>query len=838
MYIQKQFTLSKTLTLASAISIALAGSTGVYAQRSQQIEEVVVTAERRDATEQTTAISMEVFTNEDLATRNIQTIQGMMDFMPSLQIQDDGLSNNINIRGVGNNQRSAVVQMGVQVIVDGHSHGEPMGMNGAFFDIGTIEVLRGPQGTFVGQSAAGGAILINSERPNFDGINGYAETTFGNFGRSKFQTAINLPWSDTLAMRLAVNTEERDSYYENIGGIQSLYGEELFSPGSLSDRQTRLSLLWQPTSQFEAMFKYENNHVNHMGDPRKPNPRPVAGVTVGDHDNNPATPDQPFETITYSQYLNYQPSDPFTINQVNPASDSQRTQLFSMIASYELQNGMSVDGRISRSLLYNRVYRNEHGPLPERYGVYQLGPGNRTTSGELTLSSADTPNNWIIGAFMSKRVTPVKHTNVQDPRLPNCGWQANGTHIDCEGLVELTAPLAYRFRDRPAFFDNYALFGQYNYALNNEIELTAGLRYNYDTSRREFDYAVSGDPDKYAIGDRISRIELTGLCKDMRLGTQGNAFSLDDWYCGVGGDPTLDIENLDVDQKVPTYKFGVNWTPSDNQFIYAFYARGYKAGNVNGTRGVDPEYVDDYELGWKGTLLNGALSANLGYYYMDYKDMQGSRFFNNNPQGSGDDRENIGDSTIYGIEGSFKAFIGEFSIGGSFSWNQTDLSPVTSLNEGLLPSWSEQPSGSDFDFLPQCGLDASLNDPATGTNVGNCFDFTDYLISYGNLEQLMSPEMAYNLTADYQIQLRSGTLLPSITYTHTDKSWNSLVQTTDYYKNDARDLVNLSLTYTREDWTIQAFMNNTNDEVYIASATDEVRYGDPRTYGVRVRLNF
>ncbi|MAY03688.1 MAG: hypothetical protein CMQ38_12015, partial [Gammaproteobacteria bacterium] len=145
-------------------------------RRQIETEEVIITAERREATEQTTSISMEVFTGEDLAANQVQTLDDLQNAMPGVQVQSIGPQNWINIRGIGNSQGTPDAQMGVSVIQDGFTRGSPMGLNSAFFDINTIEVLRGPQGTFVGQSSAGGAIIINSANPDFDGVHGSCTT--------------------------------------------------------------------------------------------------------------------------------------------------------------------------------------------------------------------------------------------------------------------------------------------------------------------------------------------------------------------------------------------------------------------------------------------------------------------------------------------------------------------------------------------------------------------------------------------------------------------------------------------------------------------------------------
>ncbi len=330
------------------------------------IEEVVITAERREATEQTTSISMEVFTGEDLKDNGIREIRDLQNAMPGIQIQDNGNGSDVNIRGVGTSVFSPDVQMGVQIVNDGLVHGEPMGLNGAFFDVGTIEVLRGPQGTFIGQSAAGGAILINSASPDFDGLHGYVDGTFGNYQHNSVEAALNLPISDTWAARIAVLSEERESYYKNLGGAIIANNQEAFGPGSLSNRNVRLSLLWEPSQNFSALFKVMQSTLNHGGDTRVPQYKPTVGYDSTQVD--PVT-GGPLRVVTYSQYREYTPGPehPYEVYQMFPNKDLQENQQWSLFLDWQLANGWTINTNTGYNKLFVQGLLTVHPMVSTQY---------------------------------------------------------------------------------------------------------------------------------------------------------------------------------------------------------------------------------------------------------------------------------------------------------------------------------------------------------------------------------------------------------------------------------------------------------------------------------------
>jgi len=847
-------------SIATVVAVSLVGPTGAIAQRA--IEEVVITAERREATEQTTSISMEVFTGEALRRDGIRAVRDLQNAMPGIQIQDNGNGSDVNIRGVGNSFFSPDVQMGVQIVNDGLVHGEPMGLNGAFFDVGTIEVLRGPQGTFIGQSAAGGAILINSANPDFDGVHGYVDGTFGNYQWNTVESAINLPISDTWAARIAVLTEQRDSYYQNLGGALLANNQEAYQPGSLDNRSIRLSLLYQPSDNFSAMFKVMYNAVDHQGDVRVPQYKPTTGYAGLDANG------LPIEVVTYSRWREYTPGPeaPFQIYQMFPNKDLQENEQWSMFLDWELPNGMTINTNTG----YNKLLVQSMGSsnaanistrVPILADTFQLGPDNRSWTNEITLSSADngSQGNWIVGAFRQQRVTPVMTGN---PASPNeqCGWQSDGTHVACG---DLAIPTSFIHVLTPANVVNQAVFGQYTYDWSDEIEFEIGARWNVDDSWRDTTVIRRallpwGPPDTSAA--ECDRFGITGaefLSPQTNSGTAGVVGTAPAWGCHIVVSSTSDIktDTNQPDLKVPTYKIGVNWSPTDSDYFYAFFAKGYKAATHQG-QGVNPEDINDIEFGWKGTLFDGIFTGDLNFYFMDYKDLQGAAFITGDPIGSDTTNTNVGDAEINGVEASGQIFLGNLGINFSVAFSDSEVVGQRTANESSLPAWAENDIGTQLDWLPQCGIGtittfgdgnsltpstARVADPAGGGATipnGNCFNYDPFYVTLDGQPQVQAPELSYNIAIDYELPWMGGTLTPRLNFSHTDESYSNLIQT-DYYRNDPRNITDFTLAFDKDDWNIQLFIRNLSDEVYIASARGGwIGYGAPRTYGVRARMNF
>src|SRR5580704_15342560 len=185
---------------AAAADADAAASSGGSAE---VLEEVIVTAERRPEDPQKMSVSVIALSSADLQNHGIQNVQNLQFLTPSLSYVDEGNVKFINIRGVGLNEGAPNQTDGVASHIDGSYVAQVFTVDDAYFDLSSVEVLRGPQGTYEGQNAEGGAIFINTKAPSFTGLEGYARVNFGSYAEREEEAAVNLPASSNLAFRLS-----------------------------------------------------------------------------------------------------------------------------------------------------------------------------------------------------------------------------------------------------------------------------------------------------------------------------------------------------------------------------------------------------------------------------------------------------------------------------------------------------------------------------------------------------------------------------------------------------------------------------------------------------------
>jgi iron complex outermembrane receptor protein len=274
----------------------------------------------------------------------------------------------------------------------------------------------------------------------------------------------------------------------------------------------------------------------------------------------------------------------------------------------------------------------------------------------------------------------------------------------------------------------------------------------------------------------------------------------------------------------------LNWTAIPGQFLYAFWARGFKDGGINNAvSDFAPEYVNDYELGWKGDFLGGHLRTQLGGYYMQYDGMQQQVL---NPMGGGNTVINLGNSTIEGLELSSQGRFGSWVASAGIALNHSALGNAKAIAAYEL-------SAAINTNLPQC---------APGQTAG-CNNYLPYTVSLSGEANPYSPTFQANVSLSYALALGGGnTLTPRIDYSYTGTQYASIFQNTDFYLLSARSLLDVYLSYDYKSWQIQAFMRNATNQTYIAgiggatgtagSSGTDAFWGDPRTYGISVKTRF
>ncbi len=391
---------------------------------------IIVTAQRREENLQDVPIAATAISGDQLNDKAVQRLADLQFAAPSVSITDQGLTQSVNLRGIGIASGSPAVANGVAQYIDGVFQ-PPILTASSFYDIGSIEVLRGPQGTLVGSNSTGGAIFVNTQSPSTDRVKGYAEAHYGNYDAHGLQGAVNLPIGDTLAVRVAGSTRWRDSYYTDIGPFAN-------KPDRLDEQAGRIGLFWEPDS-FRALAKVEWIDKESGGYAY----RPIAGTTFA---NNRRAD---MRELTYNA----------------PTLNDERAFLSSLELRYELQGGIvlrSVSGYLNKRI--NNLYDSDGAmmasatdPAASFTQVMDQFVRERQWTQEFNvISPTDGAFNWIVGGYFQK--------NKIDVIIENRSGDIVGDPVDI-----------LNFQDKQTL----GAFAQAGYKVIPDLEVQLGVRYSH-----------------------------------------------------------------------------------------------------------------------------------------------------------------------------------------------------------------------------------------------------------------------------------------------------------------------------------------------------------------------
>ncbi len=653
-----------------------------------QLEEIVVSAERRNVNFQKTAIAGTVLTGEDLATKSINTVDQLQFTTPALTVQDAGPNVLLNIRGIGKSDGGIQDNSGVLIYRDGVS-ASPGGFFAAepYYDLAGVEVLRGPQGTLAGENATGGALFIRENDPSLDGISGTAEGQYGSYNDLRFRGALNIPLTDTLALRIATNDERRDSFY-------SLSGPWTGSNGQLNEGDGRISLLWQPDSHLKIVLKNDYSYIDYGGLPAGP-------VTDG------------------TSHLFNLTSDAH----LSGVEQGERTVLQ---VGYDFDNGFklkSISGFQYDRTSYDVDLDGTDQSFPKVAGPEiedVRGGTDQTISEEINLISPDEgPFKWVLGSVYQNEKVNIPAGGLIESLTPG------GTTTTGE-----TLSAAYRTPK-----ENWGVFGQGSYEVNQLIELQLGARFSHseETLNDDVNILLNGFPAiVHSIRDEHE--------SDSRL----------------------------------TGKADVNFHVTDRDLIYAFVATGHKSGGVNPFANLatpsgtfapvfKPEEVTDYELGWKSSFFGNHLRTQLDAFYDDYKNFQiavldpvstETQILNTN-----------GTTTIDGVEAQGQGVFGalSFDFGASYvnsslgSFSAIDsrfaalgFQDLTGRQQPNAPRWTVNAGVQyTFDIFEDQSLTPRLDYGMTGARWASAFDVQ--ALDHLPTQNLFNAQLIYDLPHNWEI---------------------------------------------------------------------------------------
>ncbi|MCG9915916.1 MAG: TonB-dependent receptor [Phenylobacterium sp.] len=663
-------------TLTLLLAVPAVAQTAAASPEPAFLEELVVTAQRREERLQDVPISVSAFSQDTLQAQGIVGGPSLQLAVPNVTFAKSYYSGyNFQIRGIGTKQTSVTGDSSTGV----HFNGAPLTANrlfeAEFFDVERVEVLRGPQGTLYGRNATGGVVNVISARPTGE-FEGMLRAEVTNFDGRKLVGMVNIPLTEQLGLRLAGTTLNRDGFVKNLGTNRMVDDRDLYS--------IRASLRWQPTSTLDVNLAWQHfeeedsrlrtgkalctrdNGPSRVGATAVTNAVVRGFLSQGCADASVYT-DAAYGTpnslaslygiiafarglTTGDLYGNVQPRDLSVIDSAVDPTYRAREDVFTLNADWQLNDNLQFssltaysegrlyagqeENRFSAAIPFNSTPLAPGGVINDP----QLGSTNRLIiadeiqtpsrqwSQEFRLqSSFEGPLNFSLGA-LALRYDVVQNFYIFSNAFTYAALAANGgapcalnsscVYINPSRELNLDGRGNY-LSHQPYHLDSNAVFGEVYYELSPDLKLTGGLRYTEDKKTL----------DNYPV----------------RFLTPGSGFPR-------GTPPSITAEFKEM-----TGRVGFDWKPqlgfTNDTLLYAFYSRGYKGGGPNNIGQVatlratyDPEFVNAWEVGTKNTLLDGRMTFNAAAFYYDYKGYQVSKFVNRISV-----TENI-DAEIFGAE--------------------------------------------------------------------------------------------------------------------------------------------------------------------------------------------
>jgi iron complex outermembrane recepter protein len=771
------------------------------------LDEVVVTAQKREQAAQDVGIAITAFTGDTLKALGVEESVDVAAFSPGVHTSGNiaGQNTQFAIRGVTQNDFNDIIEAPSAVYLDEGYFAVAQAQTFAIFDIERVEILKGPQGTLFGRNATGGLVQYISNKPSFDEMEGYADATFGRFDSNadanqvRVEAAVGGPFTDTAAGRIAVLYSEHDGYLNNIYPLAAVGGSP--GPGAgadMGDDDTlgfRGILQFRPSDALEWTVSVNNGRSELATGPYQSKPT----IAVFDENNE-------------------------LINVIDVGPDETRASIAA--------DGSDFGGDLNNDAVFGDLFGRPAGA--DFFGYIDPDGEDFDTSGDfafadqgeietsginnriewdfrdaVTLTSVTDFKDYEKLVFIDVDSAPVNQSAnyaavdatsfTQEIRLngttDNMAWVAGFFYlnIDSESDNGLKFPVGSVVPGAPFDLgvdahlktDSYSLFGQVERDLNSDFTLIAGLR----LIQEEKDYFFA--QNIYATADS-------------RQIHQGAALTIGPLIVNNVPTPFTD----DTSDTLWAGKLQLDWNYSDDLLLYLGVNRGVKAGSFNaqlagglpvGPEAIpyDEEILTSLEGGFKATLFDGSTRFNGSVFYYDYADYQAFLFTGVSGVVINADAENLG------MELELQA------------------SPIDGLDILLSAAW----------------FDATVKDVP---------------LRFGgpirrDVDPTYAPEFEYTALARYEWPAFNGRMFAGGDVSYSDEYFYNL-RNFDADKFDAYTMVNARIGWINDNDTLEASlrMDNITDEragiqgfdIATVCGCNEISFQPPRWYGVNLRYSF
>ncbi len=769
-------------SIPMAAVAALCAVTGAQAQGA--LEEIVVTAQKRDQSLQDVSVAVTAVSGDELKAWGITDAFRLEILAPGLQLGMSGADPRPALRGARTQQVEAN-DVAISFYTDGlyrPRHGQALA---GFVDVDRVEVLRGPQGTLFGRNSFGGLIHVISNKPDLSETDYGFAVSGGDYSLASFDGFFNAPLSDNTAVRFALKRETRDPFVENItignaGGLKDadttyFRGQLAFAPSDTLDINLRVES-WQDDANGNGHFGYfvegipvnlntgMTNGVSGSLRPRIGRSDECAGTCgrYGAGFDFAATPGP--DTVAPTT------GDPYKIG--DDANTERDISDLTLAGDINWSLGFA-DLKATIAYMDYEEYRWADCDM-SAYPTIECGNDitSETNMQEFQLTSnSDGPFEWVLGVFL-----------LQEDLTNAFLWEDLASVVDNVPVspadINMHAGWTLQIRVDTS---SAAGYGQASYAISDTTRVLAGVRYTND----QRDWQIYGqDPNNR------STYSFTVLA-------------------------TPDGEG---DWSKATWKGGVEHDLSEDTMLYATVSTGFLAGNqqgaFNGTSSYDAQTVTAYEVGSKSLLADGSVRLNASLYVNQFEDLLATRFVD------------AGATTLAFTDNA--GAIDAMGVEVEMDWAVSDQ-----LQLGARIALQQSEYG-DF-ALPNVFQEGGT----TINGVNNLFQLK-------GLQVQNSPDFTATLLGSYIVDLGgSGTLLPAVTFYYSsdyrvdDSPW--------FFGNqDAFTKTDLSVTWmpVNQDWTARLWVNNIEDEATLLKATRfggdvaVTDYSNPRMWGLTVGYRY
>ncbi len=765
------------------------------------LEEVVVTARRREESLQETPVAVTAFNEDDMRAAQINTVGDLTAHVPGLTRREGRKEADLAIRGVGTRVVGSRVDPGVGVYVDNIFIPRSDSQLVDAINLESVQVLRGPQGTLFGKNTAGGALLLTTKKPG-DEFEGFAYGNFGDLDRANVRLGASGPLTDTISVGVVLDSANEDGYREDAESGRD-YGN--------TDRQSVLGQFryFGDTLTADLMLFYGEREENIApvncilgssagalqgftapGDARAfPDVCAASEALMDDEEVLMDRQAQPWEMTNQMAGLTLEwELDAFT---------------FKSITGYLYQDDIIQGGDVDATPIFSISNRVESNRQLEGSGIEAGGEERTFISQEFQLvgDAFDEFVGYTVGVFASKEEIDESPSGTT---IGRGGY--TGRPLD-DGTVNVFPPTVVGFRGLEiSEFDNesWAIFGQAILHLSDYWQLTLGARYTEEKKEaKQLNYSTATP----SPGD-ISREDFDAL-----------ETALQD----VVPNPTVPEQQGDDDWSVFTPAVTItafapdSWTDGalDSGMFYASYSEGFKAGGFtpfgDELLPFDPEEIVSYELGAKMDLFSHTLRINTSIYYSEYDDIQLRVTRTIDETTTLDGIINAASATMQGAEIEM-------------NWLPTDA-----LMLSLTGSWID----AEYDDF--------IDEEADGSLIDRSHEDFAYI-----------PETTWTVMAQYTWDLDVGELAPRISGYYNDEVFIGLdaaaasepiAYLEDYWVWNARVAFRPAGI---EGLEVAGYVNNLFDEEYVGTGIistggiGSASYfpGRQQTYGVELSYNF